>query len=263
MFFLVGCRVAGDEITVPPAHKTHISSPSRISPLQMLATLLARLGFALALVMSLVNSFFLTTTHKKQCHGDLCSTSKLLANLIAHAPYNDIIPFLSEHINPSDMILFVGARTDLSLQLVKNGFGVEKTGFIQVVESNQEVLTALEQMARADPDISALCGTRLRFICSDLTNMPLVCKQSTVDAIVDYGGIDELHTAKTGKEGLLRCIDHLQDAVRLGNILICLSHLEKENFCSPFEERFGWVQELDGDPGRSLIPNPTKPSPES
>ena len=150
------------------------------------------------------------------------------------------------------MILFVGARTDLSLQLIKNGFGTEKTGFIQVVESNQEVLTALEQMALADPDLSPLCGTRLRFICSDLTNMPLVCKQSTVDAIVDYGGIDELHTAKTGKEGILRCIDHLQDAVRLGNILVCLSRLEKDKFCGPFEERFGWVQELDGDPGITL-----------
>ena len=233
--------------------------PQTFSLHRMFATFLTRVGFALTLVVSLVNSFSLKVTHKRQSNGDLRHTSRtgrhststfqLCAQLIANAPYNDIIPFLSEHINPSDMILFVGARTDLPLQLVKNGFGVEKTGFIQVVESNQEVLTALEQMARADPELSALCDTRLRFICSDLTNMPLVCKQSTVDAIVDYGGIDELHTAKTGKEGILRCIDHLQDAVRLGNILICLSQIEKEKFCSPFEERFGWVQELDGDPG--------------
>ena len=28
-----------------------------------------------------------------------------------------------------------------------------------------------------------------------------------------------------------------------------LSELNKEQFCKPFEERFGWVNELDGDPG--------------
>jgi hypothetical protein len=58
-----------------------------------------------------------------------------------------------------------------------------------------------------------------------------------------------LHRAPTGKSGVLKCIDHLQDAVRLGNILVCLSRLDKETFCAPFEERFGWVNELDGDPG--------------
>lgn len=25
--------------------------------------------------------------------------------------------------------------------------------------------------------------------------------------------------------------------------------MPKAKFCAPFEERFGWVQELDGDPG--------------
>ena len=33
------------------------------------------------------------------------------------APYDDIIPFLSEHIQPSDMILFVGATTDRTCKL--------------------------------------------------------------------------------------------------------------------------------------------------
>ena len=69
------------------------------------------------------------------------------------------------------------------------------------------------------------------------------------DAIIDYGGLDELLIQNDGYEKALACIDHLQNAVRLGNILVCLSKLEKERFCPPFEERFGWVQELDGDPG--------------
>ena len=148
------------------------------------------------------------------------------------------------------MILFVGASTDLPLQLIKNGYGAEKTGFMQVVDQNQEAIAQLEAMAQADQQTAALCSSgKLSFVCADLTNMPAVCKQSTVDAIVDYGGLDSLHGQPSGRAGILRCIDHLQDAVRLGNILVCLSKLDKEAFCSPFEDRFGWVQELDGDPG--------------
>ena len=88
----------------------------------------------------------------------------------------------------------------------------------------------------------------IKFKVVDLTSMVDVCKQSTIDAIVDYGGLDDVLTQK-GKDDMLKTIDHLQNAVRLGNILICISKLDKELFCSPFEERFGWVQELDGDPG--------------
>jgi hypothetical protein len=47
------------------------------------------------------------------------------------------------------------------------------------------------------------------------------------------------------ESSVLKCIDHLQDAVRLGNILVCLSKLEKNVFCAPFEKRFGWVQVCD------------------
>jgi hypothetical protein len=74
---------------------------------------------------------------------------------------------------------------------------------------------------------------------------------SCVDAIVDYGGLDSVMAAKGGK-GFLKTVDHLQDAVRLGNILVCLSKLEKETFCSPFEERFGWVQVRVWSKGRDL-----------
>ena len=92
---------------------------------------------------------------------------------------------------------------------------------------------------------------KLTFKIANLSNMPEICKQSVFDAIVDYGGIDSIHKdSNRGKESILACIDHLQNAVRLGNILICLSELEKEVYCKPFDERFGWVQELDGDPGK-------------
>ena len=165
------------------------------------------------------------------------------------APFDDIIPFLSEHIQQSDMILFVGASTDLSLQLVKSGYGTKNTGYIKVIDSDEECLQELQLKASADPEIKKWVDKgNLSFKLVDFTNMPDDCQQSTVDAIVDYGGLDSLHSKST-EEGVLKCIDHLQDAVRLGNILVCLSKLEKAKFCSPFEERFGWVQELDGDPG--------------
>lgn len=171
-----------------------------------------------------------------------------LQSLIESAPYDDIIPFLSEHIQQSDMILFVGATTDLSLQLMKSGYGTKNTGFITVIDSNKACLDELESKAAADKDLQGwMAKGNLKFKCVDLTDMPDECQQSTVDAIVDYGGLDSLH--KGSSEGVLKCIDHLQDAVRLGNILVCLSKLEKKAFCTPFESRFGWVQELDGDPG--------------
>lgn len=180
----------------------------------------------------------------------LRATATTSPTVVQKAPYDDIIPFLSEHINPSDMILFVGATTDLPLQLVKNGYGTEKTGFMYVVDPDAGAVAALEALAKSDPALAAYCTSgKLTFVRADLTNMPAVCRQSTVDAIVDFGGIDSLHGAPTGKAGVLKCIDHLQDAVRLGNILVSLSRLDKDAFCAPFEERFGWVNELDGDPG--------------
>jgi len=169
---------------------------------------------------------------------------------LEHAPFDDIIPFLSEHIQLSDQLLFVGASTDMCVQLVRAGFGTEKTGFMHVIDANQANLDACREAALADAKASEYVASgKLTFTHCDLTNMPQVCKQSCVDAIVDYGGLDSLLIGSQGKAGMLKCIDHLQDAVRLGNILICLSKIDKQQFCAPFEERFGWVQELDGDPG--------------
>lgn len=176
----------------------------------------------------------------------LFSTS---VSYVSKAPYEDIIPFLSEHIQLSDQLLFVGAKTDMPLRLVKERYGIEKTGFMIVVDSDVNAINELTNMANSDIEIKKhIDSGKLKFKAVDLTSMADVCKQSTIDAIVDYGGLDDVLTQK-GKDAMLKTIDHLQNAVRLGNILVCLSKLDKESFCSPFEERFGWVQELDGDPG--------------
>jgi hypothetical protein len=174
----------------------------------------------------------------------------LSLSMLETAPYEDIIPFLSEHVQDSDQILFVGCDTDLCVQLVKAGYGTVQTGSMTVIDSNEANLKAAEAMASSDPECNKWMNNgKLKFQVADLTNMPDICKQSCVDAIVDYGGLDSVLNSDAGKEGMLKTIDHLQDAVRLGNILVCLSKEEKERFCGPFDERFGWVQELDGDPG--------------
>jgi hypothetical protein len=112
------------------------------------------------------------------------------------APFADIIPFLSEHVQPSDMILFVGAQTDLPLQLIKNGYGTEKTGFISVIDSNKKFIEELNNRALEDPEIKSWMERgNLKFEVVDLTDMPSICQQSTVDAIVDYGGLDSLLNA--------------------------------------------------------------------
>jgi hypothetical protein len=119
-----------------------------------------------------------------------------------------------------------------------------------IVDTAGSNLDELRALALSDPDIATKIKTgKCKIEAVDLTNMPNICKQSVFDAIVDYGALDSVLLSSKGKEGMLKCIDHLQDAVRLGNILVCLSSLEKNEFCEPFEERFGWVQELDGDPG--------------
>jgi hypothetical protein len=75
------------------------------------------------------------------------------------------------------------------------------------------------------------------------------CTQSCVDAVLDNGAIDWLLQSQ-GEEAAGGLIDAAHRAVRLGNPMICLSKLQdKSVFCSPFDSRFGWVQELDGDPG--------------
>lgn len=135
---------------------------------------------------------------------------------IKNAPYTDIIPFLSEHIQKSDQLLFVGASTDMPIQLSKDGYGTVLTGYVLVIESDKEVLDVCIAFANSDPIVkSNIDKGLLRFKHVDYSSMSSVCTQSCVDAIVDYGALDSL-IEKSNKDNVLKCIDHLQDAVRLG-----------------------------------------------
>lgn len=123
----------------------------------------------------------------------LASSEQLSGGSIARAPFDSIIPFLSEHVQPSDQILFVGTKTDLCLQLASAGYGTKKTGFMLVVDDDKERVRECESIAAADQQLAALMSNgQLRFVCADLTNMPEVCKQSHFDAVVDYYGLDSL-----------------------------------------------------------------------
>ena len=88
-------------------------------------------------------------------------------------------------------------------------------------------------MSRNDPTTAAhLTSGKLKFRAVNLTSMPDVCRESTFDVVIDYGGLHGLLLTEDGGsgQGVLKCIDHLQDAVRLGNILVCLSSLEKVSY---------------------------------
>ncbi len=198
-------------------------------------------------MIMLVNPFLITKNLPIKSVATLKSTS---LNIVKDAPVSDIIPFLSEHIQMSDQLLFLGASTDMVIKLSQLGYGTKKTGFILCVDEDSKKIEECKYLALQDPVSSKnIADGRLSFKTTDFSNMPEVCKQSSFDAIVDYGGLDSMHKRQCDSESILKCIDHLQNAVRLGNILVCLSELDKETFCSPFESRFGWVQELDGEPG--------------
>lgn len=140
----------------------------------------------------------------------------------------------------------------MPLQLARAGYGTKKTGFLTVIDRDSNAIARLSEAANNDVELKKLVQNgKLTFACADFTRMPEICKQSVYDAIVDYKGLDSLIAGpkSVDEAGVIRCIDQLQDSVRLGNILVCLSALEKSVFCKPFEKRFGWVQELDGEPG--------------
>lgn len=81
--------------------------------------------------------FFGADSFKSSFYAKVKSSFPLFA--VTKAPFDDIIPFLSEHIQPSDHLLFLGASTDLSIQLSKAGFGTKLTGFMLVVDDDSEV----------------------------------------------------------------------------------------------------------------------------
>lgn len=42
---------------------------------------------------------------------------------IASFPYEDVLPFLKEHVQPSDQMLVMGCGTELPLLLSRDGYG--------------------------------------------------------------------------------------------------------------------------------------------
>lgn len=199
-------------------------------------------------VISSTNTLALLSLNSKVRH--LFKTSGLKAHLV-ESPFEDVIPFLSEHVQLSDQMLFLGASTDFPIEMVRMGFGTKKTGFMVVIDNDESLIQESIQRASSSPDIALhLKSGRLKFETVDYLSMKKICKQSSFDSIVDFGGLDSiLLNSENGIKDMQICIDQLQNAVRLGNILVCISKLDKEVFCSPFQDKFGWVQELDGDPG--------------
>jgi hypothetical protein len=54
----------------------------------------------------------------------MCRLTTLLHTLQVDAfPYSSVLPFLKEHIQPSDQLLVLGARNDLPLRLSADGYG--------------------------------------------------------------------------------------------------------------------------------------------
>eukprot|EP00611_Tribonema_gayanum_P019342 TRINITY_DN3330_c0_g1_i1.p1 TRINITY_DN3330_c0_g1~~TRINITY_DN3330_c0_g1_i1.p1 ORF type:complete len:297 (+),score=81.73 TRINITY_DN3330_c0_g1_i1:59-892(+) len=193
--------------------------------------------------------------HERHLTGGKCSAAMVMEAVasegLAAFPYDSVLPFLKEHVQPSDQLLILGARNTLPLLLSADGYGTRDTrSFVLVVDSDAAALEAAQKAAALNPATAAnLAAGQLRFeLKEDLTAMDDL-EQSCVDAVLDNGMLDWL--LSTGREAAAGgMIDAVHRAVRLGNPLICLSSgTDKDTFCSPFESRFGWVQELDGDPG--------------
>ena len=60
-------------------------------------------------------------------------------------------PFLSERMQPSDQILFVGAGTDLSVQLSATGYGTVNTTFMTVIDSDVAKISAWKRCHATTP----------------------------------------------------------------------------------------------------------------
>ena len=53
----------------------------------------------------------------------LCCGANVEQNGLQTSPYDDILPFLQEHVQPSDQLLVFGASNDFALRLAKDGYG--------------------------------------------------------------------------------------------------------------------------------------------
>lgn len=58
-------------------------------------------------------------------------------------PYVDVLPFLAEHIQPSDQMLVMGCGTELPLQLSRDGYGTRQGGDTQKVSPRRRMMFQL------------------------------------------------------------------------------------------------------------------------
>eukprot|EP01039_Chlorochromonas_danica_P010463 gene10463-11593_t len=178
-------------------------------------------------------------------------SASLQSSVVSSSHYEDVFPYLCEHLQRTDQLLIVGAKNDLALNLALDGFGTHKTGFVLVVDDSLQHVEECLRLAQADDQLRGQWQERrLQFQhVSDLRHLDEVCKQSVFDSILDNQGLDPLLRQKDGRKAMALAVEHLQNSLRVGNCMVCLSTLGKEDYCPAFEEGFGWVQELDGEPG--------------
>lgn len=208
-----------------------------------------------SIASSNVQSFSTSPTLYPSSSPTSSPTSSPISSPLPIAPYEDIIVYLSEHIQISDQILLLGAHNDLAYQLLRDGYGLKKTGFMTIIDENIENIQSLQSLIMSDITLNPyIKENKIQFHVFNSNNLKDICKQSYYDSIIDNNALDSILqdsilTSIEKKDKFLFTIDNLQNTVRLGNILVSLSKLPKDQFCINFEERFGWIQELDGDPG--------------
>ncbi|CAM9777148.1 unnamed protein product [Ectocarpus sp. 4 AP-2014] len=169
---------------------------------------------------------------------------------IGSFPYQDVLPFLKEHVQPSDQMLLLGCGTELPLQLSRGGYGTrDGRSFMRCIDSDPDLIAAMKTAAEADPVCSKnMAAGKLIFETLDVTGGMPELKQSSADCVVDAGLLDKLITTE-GLDAAKACSDAAHRAVRLGNPLVALSMINKDDFAQIFDGNWGWMQELDGDPG--------------
>eukprot|EP00752_Nemacystus_decipiens_P007778 g6946.t1 len=192
---------------------------------------------------------------KQQQREPGCRSSVPVARMSATAevgpfPYEDVLPFLKEHVQPSDQMLVLGCGTELPLRLSRDGYGTrDKRSLMRCIDSDPDLISAMKAAAEADPVCSKhMASGNLIFEALDVTGGMPELKQSSVDCVVDAGLLDKLITTK-GIDAARACSDAAHRAVRLGNPLVALSMIDKDDFAQIFDGNWGWMQELDGDPG--------------
>lgn len=60
------------------------------------------------------------------CRISLSLVLRCTRQQISSFPYEDVLPFLKEHVQPSDQMLVLGCGTELPLQLSRDGYGTRR-----------------------------------------------------------------------------------------------------------------------------------------